>query len=135
MNFEITAEQEMVRDTFARFLDDHSTTAQVRAAQTDSDGPSGFDPAAPGAEQIDFPRCLEVVAIDLFRQTAVARKQRAGQRYLARDSADLGRGQRGAFGHCQRGACAADARLRRGQIGRTGQRPGFEIVKHRIAQH
>ena len=45
MNFEITAEQEMVRDTFARFLDDHSTTAQVRAAQTDANGPSGFDPA------------------------------------------------------------------------------------------
>ncbi len=38
MNFEITAEQDMVRDTFARFLDDHSSTARVRAAM-----PSGFD--------------------------------------------------------------------------------------------
>ena len=38
MNFKITDEQAMVRDTFARFLDDHSTMACVRAAM-----PSGFD--------------------------------------------------------------------------------------------
>lgn len=40
MNFDLTAEQEMVRDTFARFLDDNSSTARVRAAM-----PSGFDAA------------------------------------------------------------------------------------------
>ena len=32
MNFEITEEQEMVRETFARFLDDNSSTARVRKA-------------------------------------------------------------------------------------------------------
>jgi len=40
MNFDLTDEQEMVRDTFARFLDDNSSTARVRAAL-----PSGFGPA------------------------------------------------------------------------------------------
>lgn len=40
MNFDLTDEQEMVRDTFARFLDEHSSTIRVRAAH-----PSGFDPA------------------------------------------------------------------------------------------
>lgn len=40
MNFDLTEEQEMVRDTFARFLDENSSTARVRAAL-----PSGFDPA------------------------------------------------------------------------------------------
>ncbi|MET0587306.1 MAG: acyl-CoA dehydrogenase [Novosphingobium sp.] len=40
MNFDLTDEQEMVRDTFARFLDENSSTARVRAAL-----PSGFDPA------------------------------------------------------------------------------------------
>ncbi|MFM5930958.1 MAG: acyl-CoA dehydrogenase family protein [Novosphingobium sp.] len=40
MNFDLTDEQEMVRDTFARFLDEHSSTVRVRAAH-----PSGFDPA------------------------------------------------------------------------------------------
>lgn len=39
MNFDLTDDQEMVRDTFARFLDDNSSTARVRAAL-----PSGFDP-------------------------------------------------------------------------------------------
>ena len=38
MNFDLTDDQEMVRDTFARFLDDNSSTARVRAAL-----PSGFD--------------------------------------------------------------------------------------------
>ncbi|NML05809.1 acyl-CoA dehydrogenase [Sphingomonas sp. G-3-2-10] len=38
MNFELTEDQEMVRDTFARFLDEHSSMARVRAAM-----PSGFD--------------------------------------------------------------------------------------------
>jgi alkylation response protein AidB-like acyl-CoA dehydrogenase len=39
MNFDLTDDQEMVRDTFARFLDDNSSTARVRKAL-----PSGFDP-------------------------------------------------------------------------------------------
>ncbi|HEY0960363.1 MAG TPA: acyl-CoA dehydrogenase [Novosphingobium sp.] len=39
MNFDLTDEQEMVRDTFARFLDENSSTLRVRAAL-----PSGFDP-------------------------------------------------------------------------------------------
>ena len=32
MNFDLTNDQQMVRDTFARFLDEHSSTARVRAA-------------------------------------------------------------------------------------------------------
>ena len=40
MNFDLTDEQEMVRDTFARFLDENSSGTRVRAAM-----PSGFDPA------------------------------------------------------------------------------------------
>lgn len=40
MNFDLTDEQEMVRDTFARFLDENSSSTRVRAAL-----PSGFDPA------------------------------------------------------------------------------------------
>src|SRR5579871_4129001 len=32
MNFDLTDEQVMVRDTFARFLDENSSTARVRAA-------------------------------------------------------------------------------------------------------
>jgi alkylation response protein AidB-like acyl-CoA dehydrogenase len=40
MNFELTEDQEMMRDMFARFLDEHSSVARVRAA-----APSGFDAA------------------------------------------------------------------------------------------
>jgi alkylation response protein AidB-like acyl-CoA dehydrogenase len=40
MNFDISEDQQMMRDTFARFLDKHSSMARVRAAQ-----PRGFDPA------------------------------------------------------------------------------------------
>ncbi len=40
MNFDLTDDQEMMRDMFARFLDENSTMARVRAA-----APSGFDPA------------------------------------------------------------------------------------------
>ncbi len=40
MNFDLTDEQTMVRETFARFLDENSSTVRVRAA-----APSGFDPA------------------------------------------------------------------------------------------
>ncbi len=45
MNFDLTDEQEMVRDTFARFLDEHSSTARVRAAMGADNGSSGFDAA------------------------------------------------------------------------------------------
>jgi 3-oxochol-4-en-24-oyl-CoA dehydrogenase len=38
MNFELTEDQEMMRDMFARFLDENSSMARVRAA-----APSGFD--------------------------------------------------------------------------------------------
>jgi alkylation response protein AidB-like acyl-CoA dehydrogenase len=41
MNFDLTDEQEMMRDTFARFLDEHSSTARVRKAQETG----GFDRA------------------------------------------------------------------------------------------
>ena len=40
MNFDLTDDQEMMRDMFARFLDEHSSMARVRAA-----APSGFDSA------------------------------------------------------------------------------------------
>ena len=40
MNFDLTEEQEMVRETFARFLDENSSPVRVRAAL-----PSGFDAA------------------------------------------------------------------------------------------
>lgn len=40
MNFDLTDDQEMMRDTFARFLDENSSMARVRAAM-----PSGFDEA------------------------------------------------------------------------------------------
>lgn len=45
MNFDLTDEQEMVRDTFARFLDENSSTARVRAAMGADNGSSGFDAA------------------------------------------------------------------------------------------
>ncbi|MGB1563903.1 MAG: acyl-CoA dehydrogenase [Sinimarinibacterium flocculans] len=38
MNFELSEEQELMRDSFARFLDEQSSTVRVRAAM-----PSGFD--------------------------------------------------------------------------------------------
>ncbi len=38
MNFELSEEQDLMRDSFARFLDEQSSTVRVRAAQ-----PSGFD--------------------------------------------------------------------------------------------
>ena len=43
MNFDLTEEQEMVRETFARFLDENSSPVRVRAAQSGDNGPSGFD--------------------------------------------------------------------------------------------
>jgi alkylation response protein AidB-like acyl-CoA dehydrogenase len=41
MNFDLTDEQSMMRDTFARFLDEHSSMERVRSAQETG----GFDPA------------------------------------------------------------------------------------------
>src|ERR1044072_3812259 len=38
MNFELSEDQQLMRDTFARFFNEHSSMAHVRAAQ-----PSGFD--------------------------------------------------------------------------------------------
>jgi 3-oxochol-4-en-24-oyl-CoA dehydrogenase len=40
MNFDLSDDQEMLRGTFARFLDENSSMARVRAAM-----PSGFDEA------------------------------------------------------------------------------------------
>lgn len=40
MNFDLSEDQQMMRDNFARFLDQHSSMARVRAAQG-----AGFDPA------------------------------------------------------------------------------------------
>ena len=45
MNFDLTDEQEMVRETFARFLDENSSMSRVRAAMSAESGASGFDPA------------------------------------------------------------------------------------------
>ncbi len=45
MNFDLTEEQEMVRETFARFLDEHSSPVRVRAAMAAENGGSGFDQA------------------------------------------------------------------------------------------
>lgn len=45
MNFDFTEEQVMLRESFARFLDEHSSMARVRAAQESKTGPSGFDAA------------------------------------------------------------------------------------------
>ena len=39
MNLELSQDQQIMRDSFARFLNDESTPARVRAAL-----PSGFDP-------------------------------------------------------------------------------------------
>jgi alkylation response protein AidB-like acyl-CoA dehydrogenase len=44
MNFDLTEEQEMVRDTFARFLDENSSTQRVRAAIAPDSATPGFDP-------------------------------------------------------------------------------------------
>ncbi len=45
MNFDLTEEQEMVRDTFARFLDQQSSMSRVRAAMAPENGGTGFDAA------------------------------------------------------------------------------------------
>ncbi len=40
MNFELSEDQQLLRENFARYLDENSSMSRVRAAQ-----PSGFDPA------------------------------------------------------------------------------------------
>src|SRR5262245_46420700 len=40
MNFELSEDQQLLRENFARYLDENSSMSRLRAAQ-----PSGFDPA------------------------------------------------------------------------------------------
>ncbi|UVO52671.1 acyl-CoA dehydrogenase family protein [Sphingomonas sp. SUN039] len=67
MNFALTDDQEMLRDMFARFLDEHSSTAGVRAAM-----PSGFDSALwtglgeLGAFSIRVPEAAGGLGLGLF---------------------------------------------------------------------
>jgi alkylation response protein AidB-like acyl-CoA dehydrogenase len=67
MNFDLTDDQEMMRDMFARFLDENSTTARVRAA-----APSGFDAtlwkglAEQGALAIRVPEAAGGLGLGLF---------------------------------------------------------------------
>jgi len=70
MNFALTDDQEMLRDMFARFLDEHSSTARVRAAM-----PSGFDAelwkglGALGAFAIRVPEASGGLGLGLFDAT------------------------------------------------------------------
>ena len=72
MNFDLTDDQEMVRDTFARFLDDYSSPTRVRAAL-----PSGFDPelwaglAELGAFGIRVPEAAGGLGMGLFDAAVV----------------------------------------------------------------
>ncbi|MBB5686748.1 acyl-CoA dehydrogenase family protein [Sphingobium boeckii] len=67
MNFGLTDDQEMMRDMFARFLDENSTLARVRAA-----APSGFDDALwrglaeQGALSIRVPEEVGGLGLGLF---------------------------------------------------------------------
>jgi 3-oxochol-4-en-24-oyl-CoA dehydrogenase len=67
MNFELTEDQEMLRDMFARYLDEHSSIARVRAA-----APSGFDAllwkglAEQGALSIRVPEDAGGLGMGLF---------------------------------------------------------------------
>ena len=45
MNFDLTDDQEMMRDMFARFLDENSSILRVRAAEKSEQGQTGFDAA------------------------------------------------------------------------------------------
>ncbi|KMS52025.1 acyl-CoA dehydrogenase [Novosphingobium barchaimii LL02] len=79
MNFEITEEQEMVRETFARFLDSNSTTAQVRNALD----ASGHDPelwrglADLGAFAMRVPEAAGGMGLGLFE--AILLMEEAGR--------------------------------------------------------
>lgn len=78
MNFDLTDDQEMMRDMFARFLDEHSSMARVRAA-----APSGFDPdlwrglAKLGALSIRVPEQAGGLGLGLF--DAVVLMEEAGR--------------------------------------------------------
>ncbi len=67
MNFDLTEEQEMMRDMFARFLDENSSMARVRAA-----APSGFDAqlwrglAEQGALSVRVPEAAGGLGMGLF---------------------------------------------------------------------
>jgi 3-oxochol-4-en-24-oyl-CoA dehydrogenase len=70
MNFDLTEDQEMMRDMFARFLDENSSLARVRAA-----APSGFDAdlwrglAELGALSIRVPEASGGLGMGLFDAT------------------------------------------------------------------
>jgi 3-oxochol-4-en-24-oyl-CoA dehydrogenase len=67
MNFDLTDDQEMLRDMFARYLDEHSSMARVRAAT-----PTGFDAALwkglaqQGALSIRVPEAAGGLGMGLF---------------------------------------------------------------------
>ena len=73
MNFDITDEQEMVRDTFARFLDEHSSMARVRkAAETGGfDGELWRGLAELGAFAMRVPEAAGGMEMGLFDATLV----------------------------------------------------------------
>ena len=78
MNFELSEDQRMMRETFARFLDEHSTMARVRAAM-----PGGFDPvmwrglAELGAFSLRVPEALDGLGLGLM--DAVVLMEEAGR--------------------------------------------------------
>ena len=78
MNFELSEDQRMMRETFARFLDEHSTMARVRAAM-----PGGFDPvmwkglAELGAFSLRVPEDLDGLGLGLM--DAVVLMEEAGR--------------------------------------------------------
>jgi alkylation response protein AidB-like acyl-CoA dehydrogenase len=68
MNFDLTEDQEMMRDMFARFLDEHSSIARVRAAEANG----GFDAelwkglAEQGALSIRVPEAAGGLGMGVF---------------------------------------------------------------------
>jgi 3-oxochol-4-en-24-oyl-CoA dehydrogenase len=79
MNFDLTEDQEMMRDMFARFLDEHSSIARVRAAEANG----GFDAelwkglAEQGALSIRVPEAAGGLGMGLF--DAVVLMEEAGR--------------------------------------------------------
>ncbi len=82
MNFELTEDQEMMREMFARFLDENSSMARVRAA-----APSGFDAtmwrglAEQGALSIRVPEAAGGLGMGLFE--AALLMEEAGRTLIA----------------------------------------------------
>lgn len=67
MNFDLTADQEMMRDMFARFLDENSSMARVRAAsQTGFDRELWLGLAEQGALSIRVPETAGGLGMGLF---------------------------------------------------------------------